>query len=285
MKVYISSGGFNKIPPELAIKKLKSFGIKNIELSGGAYSKNTLQKLIYKKKKFNFQIHNYFPPPKKPFVFNLASSNPKIAKLSFEHAKYAINCSKKLNSKFYSFHAGFLCDIKINELGKKIKKRKLYDRNKSISLFINRVKKLSKIAEKKGISLLIENNVISKKNKDEFGLNPLLMCDPRETLKIAKQLPKNSKLLIDVAHLKVSSKTLKFSLSKMFNLCNKYIGGYHLSDNNGKSDSNSMIKNNSWFWKYLNNDLNYFSVEVYKLNKRKVLSLKKIIKKKMNVEV
>ena len=34
----------------------------------------------------------------------------------------------------------------------------------------------------------------------------------------------------------------------MFNICNKYIGGYHLSDNNGKSDSNSMIKYNSWFW-------------------------------------
>ena len=269
MKVYISSGGFNKITPELAINKLKSYGVKNIELSGGVYSKKTLQKLVAKKKNFNFQIHNYFPPPKKPFVFNLASNNPKIAKLSFEHAKHAIDCSKKLNSKFYSFHAGFLCDIKINELGKKIKKRKLYNRNKSISLFINRVKKLSKIAKKKNIDLLIENNVITKKNKNEFGSNPLLMCDPKETLKIAKQFPRNTKLLIDVAHLKVSSKTLKFSLSEMFNICNKYIGGYHLSDNNGKSDSNSMIKYNSWFWKYLNNNLNYFSLEVYNLNKKK----------------
>ena len=39
MKVYISSGGFNKITPELAINKLKSYGVKNIELSGGVYSK------------------------------------------------------------------------------------------------------------------------------------------------------------------------------------------------------------------------------------------------------
>ena len=46
-----------------------------------------------------------------------------------------------------------------------------------------------------------------------------------------------------------------------------------------------MIKYNSWFWKYLNNNLNYFSLEVYNLNKKKVLSLKKIIKNKMNVEV
>ena len=29
-----------------------------------------------------------------------------------------------LGKKYYSFHACFLCDIKPNELGKKIKKRK-----------------------------------------------------------------------------------------------------------------------------------------------------------------
>ena len=171
----------------------------------------------------------------------------------------------------------FCAILKLTNWVKKLKRENYIIRNKSISLFINRVKKLSKIAKKKNIDLLIENNVISKKNKNEFGLNPLLMCDPKETLKIAKQFPKNTKLLIDVAHLKVSSKTLKFSLSEMFNICNKYIGGYHLSDNNGKSDSNSMIKYNSWFWKYLNNNLNYFSLEVYNLNK-KVLSLKRSIK-------
>ena len=47
---------------------------------------------------------------------------------------------------------------------------------------------------------------LQKKIKSGFGSNPLLMCDPKETLKIAKQFPRNTKLLIDVAHLKVSQK-------------------------------------------------------------------------------
>ena len=58
-----------------------------------------------------------------------------------------------------------------------------------------------------------------------------------------------------------------------------------MSDNNGKSDTNSSFSNNAWFWKYLNKNLNYFSVEVYDLNKKKFLNLKKIIFTKLNKSI
>ena len=155
---------------------------------------------------------------------------------------------------------------------------------KSIALFtlLKRVKKLSILAKKNRIMLLVENNVLSNNNLKEFKSNPLLMCDPKETLKIAKQFPLNVKLLIDVAHLKVSAKTLNFDPKDMFNKCEKYIGGYHLSDNDGKSDSNMPFSNNAWFWKHLNKKINYLSVEVYNLNKKKLLNLKKIVLQKLN---
>ena len=282
MTIYISTGGFNRIPAYKSVKKLINYGAKNIELSGGTYSTDNIKKLRAYKKKINFQIHNYFPPPKIPFVLNLASQNSLIAKRSFKHIETSIKKCKQIGSNYYSFHAGFLCDIKVNELGKKIVKKKLYNRKESISIFLKRVKKLSILAKKNRIMLLVENNVLSNNNLKEFKSNPLLMCDPKETLKIAKQFPLNVKLLIDVAHLKVSAKTLNFNPKDMFNKCEKYIGGYHLSDNDGKSDSNMPFSNNAWFWKHLNKKINYLSVEVYNLNKKKLLDLKKIVLQKLN---
>ena len=46
--------------------------------------------------------------------------NEVIAKKSFDHIMNAIDVCTKLKCKYYSFHAGFLCDIKISELGKKL---------------------------------------------------------------------------------------------------------------------------------------------------------------------
>ena len=282
MTIYISTGGFNRIPAYKSVKKLINYGAKNIELSGGTYSSDNIKKLRAYKKKINFQIHNYFPPPKIPFVLNLASQNSLIAKRSFKHIETSIKKCKQIGSNYYSFHAGFLCDIKVNELGKKIVKKKLFNRKESISIFLKRVKKLSILAKKNRIMLLVENNVLSNNNLKEFKSNPLLMCDPKETLKIAKQFPLNVKLLIDVAHLKVSANTLNFNPKDMFNKCEKYIGGYHLSDNDGKSDSNMPFSNNAWFWKHLNKKINYLSVEVYNLNKKKLLNVKKKILQKLN---
>ena len=44
------------------------------------------------------------------------------------------------------------------------------------------------------------------------------------------------------------------------------IKAYHLSDNEGKFDTNDLIKKNSWFWKYIKKDKDYFTLEL-KTNK------------------
>ena len=46
--------------------------------------------------------------------------------------------NSKNNTKYYST----LCDLKISELGTQVKKRKLFDRKKSIDLFLERVSKI-----------------------------------------------------------------------------------------------------------------------------------------------
>ena len=263
MTIYISTGGYSNLPADKSSEKLIKAGINSIELSGGIYSKNIIDNLCKLEKKAKFQIHNYFPPPKIPFVLNLASQNSEISNLSLSHVDHVLECCLKLGATHYSFHAGFLCDLKVSELGNQIKKRELYDRKKSIDLFLERVSLISKKAENKGIKIMIENNVLSTKSKNEFQGNPLLMCDAEECIKIIKQVPQNVKLLLDVAHLKVSAQSLGFNPVEMMERCDDYIGGYHLSDNNGLSDTNESFLEDAWFLKYLKSNLDYYSIEVY----------------------
>jgi len=52
---------------------------------------------------FDYMIHGYFPPPKTPFNFNLASQNNLIVKKSLNLAKQAIDLCCELNSHFFYF--------------------------------------------------------------------------------------------------------------------------------------------------------------------------------------
>ncbi len=281
MEIYFSTGGYKNFATYELVKKFIDNGIKFIELSGTKYSFNNIKKLSELKNKVKFQVHNYFPPPKVPFVLNLASMDSEIYDKSLKHIYNAIESCEKLNSNYYSFHAGFLCDIDIKELGKKVKRKFMQNRKDSIPIFIERVLKVSEKAKKYGINIMIENNVLSKNNLLEFKQNPFLMCEAEECLQIINSLPNNVKLLVDVAHLKVSSNSLNFEASNFFKKCKGIIGGYHLSDNNGLSDTNEKFNENSWFWKYIDKKVNYYSIEVYNLKFEEILSLYKLTERKL----
>ncbi len=261
--IYLSTGLINNQKTSFEVSKnLIKNSIYNIELSAGLYSKNQYDKIKQlKSKNHNFLVHNYYPPTKKSFVINLASKDKLIQKKSFNLAKRAINFTNKIGGSYYSFHAGFLLDPKPNMLGKNFHKIKIISRKEAIKIFVKNIQKLNKYAKKKNVKLLIENNVITKKNLKTFRQNPLLMCDYKEINLILKKLPKNVGLLLDVGHLNVSSKTLGFDKIKYIKSLRKKIFAAHLSDNNGVEDLNEPIKNNSWFWKYIKN-LNYYTLEI-----------------------
>lgn len=261
--IYVSTGGFRERTAYEVSMDLLAAGMQHIELSGGLPSETLLNDLSELKEKVNFQIHNYFPPAIKPFVLNLGTLDLEIGCRSVSHVEQAIQWCSILGCTRYGVHAGFLLDPKVDELGKRIPNRNLFDRDKCIEIFVDRVKYLAGLAEKAGITLMIENNVLSAKNALEFNGNPLLMCDPRECQEIMALMPECVGLLVDVAHLKVSSKSLRFDPGHMFDLCHAKIVGYHLSDNNGLEDSNMPFDENAWFWNFLNPDIKYFTVEVY----------------------
>jgi len=63
----------------------------------------------------------------------------------------------------------------------------------------------------------------------------------------------------------------------MFNLCDPWIKAYHFSDNDGLSDSNNLIDEDSWFWPHIKKDLDYYSIEVYGETSNNLLQLKGLV--------
>ena len=283
--IYISTGGFRGCRADAVAAELLGAGIKFIELSGGKYSATLLSDLQALNPEINFQIHNYFPPPQDPFVINLGSLDPVIGERSIAHVEQALQWCTALGADRYSFHAGFLLDPKVDELGKRIPSRHLYDRDECIEVFVSRVSRLAGIAKKVGIDLMVENNVLSAKNAAEFSSNPLLMCEPNECYQVMDLLPANVHLLIDVAHLKVSANSLNFNLSRMFDVCHERIAGYHLSDNNGLEDSNKPFGEDAWFWQHVNPDVNYFTVEVYGCTPSQLISQANLVRSKLQPSI
>ena len=240
-EVFVSTSCIKINDLEKNITFLASHGIKNIELSGGCiYQRNILSRLkkLKKRHSLKFLVHNYFPPPKKNFVLNLASCNDKIYFQTIDFYKKTLDLCNKLNIKYYGIHAGFLVDIKNSELGKKIKKKNLFPKKKSIKRLINGYNLLKKYNKNK-VKIFLENNVITKKNLKEYKANPLLLTSYSDY----KHLSKNFKieLLLDLAHLKVSSKTLKKKFDTEINKFAPFIKYAHVSSNNSLKDSNLSI--------------------------------------------
>ncbi|KQH83649.1 hypothetical protein AMR76_21815 [Vibrio furnissii] len=261
--IYLSTGGFSK-KTFLEVSELfdKSI-VRGLELSGGRYTESLEMGLDEVEKNYKIALHNYFPVPKDSFVFNLASFDKGIISASMNHAKMAIELSHKYKSNYFSFHAGYLLDPNPTELGKSITKNKLNNRQEGLKQFIRNVNELASFAKEKDITLLIENNVLSERNFKTFGCDPLLMTGPSETEDIFNNVAKNVKLLIDVAHLKVSANTLSFDPVAYLNDFKNITDAYHISDNNGLEDSNQPFTEESWFVNHIRKDLDYYSLEIY----------------------
>ena len=197
---------------------------------------------------------------------NLASLNPSQFELSLFHASSAIKLAASIGSPYYSIHAGFLLDVSVSELGKNLTKKSLYPKEQAMTQFIAALNYLSEVAYDNSIELLVENNVLSQPNFNQYNQDIFIFSQCDDGVEIMEATPSNINLLIDVAHLKVSAHSLGFSKSHFFNTLRPWIKAYHLSDNNAVADQNKPFDKNSWFWPYIKTGLDYYSLEVYSMS-------------------
>ena len=243
--IYISTSCVKHNKIKDSVEELAENGFQNIELSGGTeYYENFETDLLELKDKYNlnYRCHNYFPPPKKPFVLNLASLNDETFQMSFDHLKKVVALSSRLGADKFAFHAGFFIDIKLSEIGKKLSRDNLFNEKRAIKRFCSAYEIVKKQA--KNVSLFIENNVFSKTNAETYdGENPFMMTNFNEYKSLKEKIDFN--LLLDVAHLKVSAKTLGLNWESEFENMMSVSSYIHVSDNDSFHDLNSQLTKNS----------------------------------------
>ena len=172
-------------------------------------------------------------------------------------------CSE-LGINVFSIHAGMAFNPKPRDLGKYQKKRASIDFDKSRKLVIESCFEIAEYAQKKGVQLLIENNVVPDFNLSEGVNTRYHFADPYETdkLRILFDHP-NIGVLMDMGHLKVSAKTLNFEPFTLLEMVKKHVRVIHISENDGKRDQNLPISKESWFWQYIPSEqLEYICLEI-----------------------
>lgn len=260
--IYVSTACIKKNSIKEIIQMLAKYGIHNIELSGGtSYSDNIEKELINLKDLYGvrYACHAYFPPPKVPFVINLASCNDAIYQQSINHYTQCIEMLKLIGCRTLSIHAGVLIEIGPAEIGKKLSGKIIYDEKKAYERFCAAYIYIDKLCAENGIKLFLENNVLSAENYKQFKHhNYMMMTDYDSIMKMKKEL--DFKLLLDLGHLHVSANTLGLDYSRECGLLAKHIKWIHISENNGISDEHKPLTKGSVimeeFYKIYNPSIN-----------------------------
>jgi sugar phosphate isomerase/epimerase len=240
-------------------------GIDKIELSGNVQHlplsqiKETLEKY---KGQIKFYIHNYFPAPSTPIVLNLA--HPDTVEQTIEHCEKAIDLCAFLDSGFYSLHAGLSFAPKPSDLGKGQTHLTSMSLDDSWKVLEEACLKVSEYAKNKNIQLLLENNVVANFNCPEKINDRYHFSDLNQSARLCKLFNKPYiGALLDTGHLKVSSRTLDFDPIQFAECFSPYTKVVQISDNDGLSDQNLPVREDSWFWAHMPwKNLGYVSLEV-----------------------
>ena len=214
-------------------------------------------------------------------MLNLGTENTYLNKKSVDNCLKAIDLCNQLKIKKFSVHAPFLVNFKTSEAGKKIKERKISNKSKILKIFKKNFTLLKKYIDN-DVKLYVENNVLSKENFINFGKkNPLMLTSFKDFDDMRQEL--NFKPLLDVGHLKVSSKTLGLNFKEEFDNFSKYTDFIQVSDNNGLKDQNYKLKKNGMIFnklKTLKGKQITYSIEVYGKSEKLLNTLKTL--KKIN---
>ena len=245
-----STGTFpHEMPLAKRVQIIVAEGVSEIELSGGEFEPDWRQ-VVDSFPNVNFAIHNYFPPPLEPFVLNLASRNEQILRRSREFCLQGLQLSNALGQSYYTFHAGFRFDPAPESLGQEL----VGDLSQnspweSESNFVESIEILLEAAKPLGTTLLVENNVITMQNAERWGRECLMWTHSAEILEfLTSRSFDGLGLLLDVGHLKVSSKTLGLDFEKELETLAGIAQGLHLHSNDGFVDSHGapIFNRNTW---------------------------------------
>lgn len=275
MSLWVSSGAFQTRDIDGVLAQARNNGVTRIELSSGLTYRSDLLDVVRAANDagdLEFLVHNYFPPPEKPFVLNVAAEGIGLQKTR-DLCRNALHLAKDLGAPFYSIHAGFAASLRTEQLGRPVEQAKTLtasdiDRSAGRARMLETVRAIADEAADLGLSLLIENNVISPLYLDQMPINPLLLTQASECVAFFEEVARdNVGLLLDVAHVKVSAAAQGFDPHRFIDDVAQWVGCIHLSENDGQQDTNQPIRANSWFVPRLKDFVNCpWVIEAYNLD-------------------
>lgn len=216
---------------------------KNIELSGGSnYQEGLMDKIIeLKNNGYNFLVHSYFPIPKKDFVLNFASTSKETRDFIENSMKYV----EMLSIEYYSIHTGFKKDFDIES-----------------ELLINGKNSFDIDGIKENIEWFYKkypNHKIAVENLYPNNKKDVCFANTPEEIEEILSLDSRIYLLLDLGHLKVSSRLLGFNyldaVELIFTKYSHRILEIHLSENYGEYDDHRLV---------LSDSVQYFITNKYK---------------------
>lgn len=220
-------------------------GLRNVELGSSHRYVSNLSLDSFLQYNFDLIVHHYFPPPKSPFVVNLASQDAVLLKRSKQQMKRSIDFCHSLGIRLFSFHAGFRADP--NDKLRFSHDQSVAPYETAFDTFVESVKEINSYAEDRGIGIAIENNVLSEYNLVD-GQNPfLLLCRAEEFERLWQRVPSaNVGILLDLGHLKVTSHWLGFDKYEFIDIVKDRVFAFHVHENNGQVDEHRALDEASW---------------------------------------
>lgn len=240
-RLYVSTVGLgHQLEYEEVLSAYHELGIKRVELGYIGEFEGSLSNVI-DAFHFEYLCHNYCLPGSDRII-NLASTDDEIRMWSMNYVKRAIEFCAKHSVGLYTVHGGFRVDP--TEDFRFEGEPAPYD--EAFERFKCSIERLGAVADRHGVVLGIENNVVESQHLDEGENERLLFVRSDEFERLLDEIEvHNVGVLLDLGHLNVAAETLGFDRAEFESLA-EWIVAFHVHGNDGESDNHRPVNDEDW---------------------------------------
>ncbi len=226
------------------LNRYDALGLNKVEL--GVSYQQTCDFPVNRFKQYGFEyiVHNYFPPPRKPFIMNLASQDATILARSRKQVMKSLDFCHSLGIRLLTVHGGFRTDPDDNL---KFSGQAAVPHETAFNTFTESVEEINTYARERGIRIAIENNVLAEYNLVDGQNKILLFCEAEDFTRLWERIPSdNIGVLLDLGHLNVTSHWLGFDRYEFIGEIKNKVFAIHVHDNDGELDEHRPLDETSW---------------------------------------
>lgn len=240
-RLYISTIGLgHRLGYQEVLTEYRDLDIDRVELGYVGEFEGSLSQVV-DSFDFEYLCHNYcLPGPRR--IINLASANDEIRTWSVNYVERAIKFCANHSIGLYTVHGGFRVDptADLRFEGEPAPYDAAFDR------FRCSIERLGAVAERHGVVLGIENNVVETHHLDEGENERLLFVRSAEFERLLDEVNvPNVGVLLDLGHLNVAAETLGFNRAEFESLAERIVA-FHVHGNDGESDDHRPITDEDW---------------------------------------